>query len=59
LRPWARVLTIVISAFDLLHVPFGTALGVYGLWVLLSSQGEALFRKQQAGGSIPADGFTI
>ncbi|MEO7143961.1 MAG: hypothetical protein ABI165_10745 [Bryobacteraceae bacterium] len=43
-RRWARVLTIVISALDLLHVPFGTALGVYGLWVLLSVQGEALFQ---------------
>jgi len=44
-RPWARVLAIIISAFDLLHVPFGTALGIYGLWVLLSPEGEALFRR--------------
>src|SRR5690349_310880 len=29
-RPWARILGIVISALDLIHVPFGTALGVYG-----------------------------
>jgi hypothetical protein len=44
-RPWARILGIVISALDLLHVPFGTALGIYGLWVLLSPEGEALFRR--------------
>lgn len=44
-RPWARILTIIISALDLLHVPFGTALGIYGLWVLLSPEGEALFRR--------------
>ena len=44
-RPWARILTIIISAFDLRHVPFGTALGIYGLWVLLSNDGEALFRR--------------
>jgi hypothetical protein len=43
-RPWARVLTIVLSVLDLIHVPFGTALGVYGLWVLLSQDGERLFR---------------
>ena len=43
-RPWARILGIIISAVDLLHVPLGTALGVYGLWVLLSQQGEAVFR---------------
>ena len=44
LRPWARILTIVLSIFELIHVPFGTALGVYGLWVLLSQGTERLFR---------------
>src|SRR5262245_36156704 len=34
-KPWARILTIVLSALHLLSIPFGTALGVYGLWVLL------------------------
>src|SRR5271165_942182 len=34
-QPWARILTIVLSVLYLVHVPFGTALGVYGLWVLL------------------------
>jgi hypothetical protein len=43
-RPWARILTIVLSAIDLLHIPLGTLLGIYGLWVLLSPQTEALFR---------------
>ena len=43
-RPWARILTIVVSVFDLIHVPFGTALGIYGLWVLLSQDSERLFR---------------
>ena len=43
-KPWARMLTIVLSALDLLHVPVGTALGIYGLWVLLNQQTEALFR---------------
>jgi hypothetical protein len=47
-RPWARILGIVISALDLLSVPFGTALGVYGLWVLLSTETEALFRQSAA-----------
>ena len=44
-RPWARILTIVLSVFDLFHVPLGTALGVYGLWVLLSPETERLFRR--------------
>jgi hypothetical protein len=42
-RPWGRILGIVVSALDLVHVPFGTALGIYGLWALLSSEGERLF----------------
>ena len=46
-RPWARVVTIALSAFDLFHIPFGTALGVYGFWVLLSVEGEQLFRPPQ------------
>jgi hypothetical protein len=47
-QPWARILTIVLSALELLHVPFGTALGIYGLWVLLSRDGELLFRRPPA-----------
>jgi hypothetical protein len=42
-QPWARILTIILSCLELLHIPFGTALGVYGLWVLLSVEGQALF----------------
>jgi hypothetical protein len=43
-QPWARILTIVISALELPGFPIHTALGVYGLWVLLSNEGTALFR---------------
>lgn len=46
-RPWARILTIVLSALELMSVPFGTAIGIYGLWVPLSNEGEDLFRGQQ------------
>ena len=43
---WARILTIIISIIGLMDFPFGTALGVYGLWVLLSPEGTALFTAQ-------------
>jgi len=46
-QPWARILTIILSALELPAFPFHTALGVYGLWVLLSNQGSALFRGGQ------------
>ena len=44
-QPWARTLTIVLSAIDLLNVPIGTAIGIYGLWVLLSRETEPLFQR--------------
>jgi hypothetical protein len=43
-RPWARIMTIGLSVLELAHIPFGTALGIYGLWVLLTGETEQLFR---------------
>jgi len=34
-RPWARGYGIILGFLVLFHVPFGTALGIYTLWVLL------------------------
>lgn len=39
-QPWARMLAIVLGVLQLLNVPFGTALGIYTLWVLLPSDSE-------------------
>lgn len=38
-QSWARIAAIVLGIVSLLHPPFGTALGIYTLWVLLSDQG--------------------
>jgi hypothetical protein len=46
-KPWARITVIVLSALDLIHIPFGTALGIYGFWVLLNPQTEAMFNRAQ------------
>ena len=48
-RPWARILTIVLSALNLMNFPFGTLIGIYGLWVMLSDQGARLFAPRPAG----------
>jgi hypothetical protein len=37
-RPWSRVLGIIISVLHLFSVPVGTALGIYGLWVLFQPE---------------------
>jgi hypothetical protein len=42
-RPWARMLALMLGSVDLLLLPYGTALGVYALWVLLHEKGKALF----------------
>ena len=42
-RPWARILAIVLAILHLFNIPFGTALGVYALWVLLNRNTEKLF----------------
>jgi hypothetical protein len=42
-KPWARILGLVLSALNLINIPFGTILGAYGLWVLLSKDTEHLF----------------
>ncbi len=39
-EPWARTPTLVLGFLELLHVPFGTALGIYTIWVLLYPQAE-------------------
>jgi hypothetical protein len=43
LRPWARIAGIVLSILSLMMIPFGTIVGVYGLWVLFSKDTERLF----------------
>jgi hypothetical protein len=42
-RPWSRILGIALSAINLIHIPFGTLLGIYGLWVLLNRESERVF----------------
>lgn len=34
-QPWARILGIVVGFLALIRFPFGTALGIYTIWVLL------------------------
>jgi hypothetical protein len=42
-RPWARIIALMLGSVDLLLLPYGTALGVYALYVLLNEKGKALF----------------
>lgn len=50
----ARVGLIVVSTLNLLVPPIGTALGAYGLWVLMTPESEPLFANAQRGRSSAA-----
>jgi uncharacterized membrane protein (DUF2068 family) len=43
-EPWARGLAVVMACLNLVHMPFGTILGIYTLWVLLPAASEQEYR---------------
>jgi len=45
-KPSARLIALMLGSVDLLLLPYGTALGIYTLWVLLNENGKALFVAQ-------------
>ncbi len=42
-RPYGRNFMLALAVINLLVLPFGTALGIYGLWVLLTNDTRRLF----------------
>ena len=41
--PLGRVLMLALALVNLVVLPFGTALGIYALWTLLTNEGRRLF----------------
>jgi len=41
--PRARLVALMLGSVDLLLLPYGTALGIYALWVLLNEGGKKMF----------------
>jgi hypothetical protein len=39
-EPWARTMALVMAFISLFNIPFGTAVGVYTMWVLLPGQSQ-------------------
>lgn len=48
---WAKICGLLLSALELFNVPFGTALGLYGLWVLTHAETDRLFHSVPASAS--------
>jgi hypothetical protein len=42
-KSWSRIAALLLGSVDLLLLPYGTALGVYALWILLHEDGKKLF----------------
>jgi len=47
--PWARMLTIVLGCISLIHIPLGTALGIYTLWVLVPEDAGREYQRLAGG----------
>jgi hypothetical protein len=45
-KPWSRHAALALGSVDLLLLPYGTALGIYALYVLLNEKGRALFQPE-------------
>ena len=37
-RSWARILGLIMCFVKLFSIPFGTILGIYGIWVLMNDE---------------------
>ena len=44
-QSWARIAAIILSVIAIFHPPFGTALGIYTLWVLLADEGGMEYQR--------------
>ena len=49
-KPAGRMLMLALALTNLLVLPFGTALGAYALWALLTNEGRHLFESPVSAG---------
>ena len=47
-KPWARILALVIAILNLVNVPVGTIIGAYAIWVLLQEPTRDYFEHPSA-----------
>lgn len=45
-EPWGRTLALGLAVLNCVLLPFGTALGIYTAWVLLTPDGRRLFEER-------------
>lgn len=42
-KEWARILTIILSVIELFSFPFGTAIGIFSIWVMIQDETVVAF----------------
>ncbi len=52
MRPWARILILIMGFLALLEIPLGTALGIYTIWALMNDQTIKLFEQARKEGGV-------
>jgi|SRR5579863_6757295 len=45
---WGRIIALVLAFISLFNIPFGTALGVYTMWVLLPGESQREYEQMVA-----------
>ena len=46
-QEWGRILALILCFLSLLSIPIGTALGIYGMWVLLNDESKGIFNSNK------------
>ncbi len=47
-KAWSRILALVVGILGLINFPFGTAIGIYTLWVLLQPEAPDYFLTEKS-----------
>ena len=47
-KDWARIFSIIICILSLFSIPFGTCMGIYGLYVLMQDETIELFENKKS-----------
>jgi len=42
-KPWSRIFALILGCISLLEIPFGTALGIYTIWIFMKDETKPLF----------------
>ena len=55
-QSWARMGALLLGGVNLIDMPFGTAIGIYTLWVLLPAKSEKEYQQFAEGGLAAENG---